>query len=471
MAIREELQDPLTPVLALGATASAVVGSVVDAALVGTVLTGNAFVSGVQRHRAERALRRLMAEQTLKARRVAARTADVREVLERAGRDTDLVGRELESLRVKSVPAPRLAPGDVIALQSSEVVPADARLLAAWDLEVDESTLTGESVPVAKAVDRRLGHRCPSARAWRSSPPRCWPDPGTPSSWRPARRRRQGGPPGPRAGPPPPREVQARLAEITRMALPATALGGAGVAALGLLRTLPLRQAIAAGVSVAVAAVPEGLPLVATVAQAGAARRLSRRGVLVRSSRTLEALGRVDTVCFDKTGTLTTGRLVLTRVAGPHEELDLEQPAARRVLAVAARACPTVEKEDIENVPHATDRAVLEAASDAVEDDWEPTQESHFEASRGYSASLGTSNGTAELAVKGAPEVVLPLCTSVVDGDGAEPRSLDEAGRRTTEETVRSSPTRACGCSPSPNAGPAYPTRRMTSSRWSRSSA
>ena len=80
---------------------------------------------------------------------------------------------------------------------------------------------------------------------------------------------------------------------------------------------------------------------------------------------------------------------------------------------------------------------MLEAASDAVEDDWEPAQDSHFEASRGYSASLGTSNGTAELAVKGAPEVVLPLCTSVVDGDGAEPRSLDEAGRRTTEETVR----------------------------------
>jgi cation-transporting ATPase I len=437
LAIREELQDPLTPVLALGAAASAVVGSVVDAALVGTVLTGNAFVSGVQRHRAEQALRGLMAEQTLKARRVAARTADVREVVERAGHDIDLVGRELESLRVRSVPAPRLAPGDVIALQSSEVVPADARLLAAWDLEVDESTLTGESVPVAKAVDATPGAPVSERTCMAFESTTVLAGSGyavvvaTGESTQAGRAARAAGRAAPAAG------VQARLAEITRMALPATALGGAGVAALGLLRTLPLRQAIAAGVSVAVAAVPEGLPLVATVAQAGAARRLSRRGVLVRSSRTLEALGRVDTVCFDKTGTLTTGRLVLTRVVGPHEELDLEQPAARRVLAVAARACPIVDKEDIENVPHATDRAVLEAASDAVEDDWEPAQQSHFEASRGYSASLGTSNGTAELAVKGAPEVVLPLCTCVVDGDRAEPRSLDEAGRRTTEETVR----------------------------------
>jgi cation-transporting ATPase I len=436
-AIREELQDPLTPVLALGATASAVVGSVVDAALVGTVLTGNAFVSGVQRLRAEQALRRLMAEQTLKARRVTARTADVREVVERAGRDTGLVGRELESLRVKSVPASRLAPGDVIALQSSDVVPADARLLAAWDLEVDESTLTGESVPVAKAVDATPGAPVSERTCLAFESTTVLAGSGyavvvaTGESTQAGRAARAAGRAAPAAG------VQARLAEITRMALPATALGGAGVAGLGLLRTLPLREAIAAGVSVAVAAVPEGLPLVATMAQAGAARRLSRRGVLVRSSRTLEALGRVDTVCFDKTGTLTTGRLVLTRVARPDEELDLEQPAARRVLAVAARACPAVEKEDIENVPHATDRAVLEAASVAVEDDWEPNQESHFEASRGYSASLGTCNGTTELAVKGAPEVVLPLCTCVVDGDGAAPRPLDEAGRRAAEETVR----------------------------------
>ncbi|NEC50157.1 HAD-IC family P-type ATPase, partial [Actinospica acidiphila] len=69
------------------------------------------------------------------------------------------------------------------------------------------------------------------------------------------------------------------------------------------------------GVAVAVAAVPEGLPLVATVAQMAAARRLSRRGVLVRTPRTLEALGRVDTMCFDKTGTLTENRLRLVRAA------------------------------------------------------------------------------------------------------------------------------------------------------------
>jgi cation-transporting P-type ATPase I len=230
--------------------------------------------------------------------------------------------------------------------------------------------------------------------------------------------------------------IQARLNEITRMALPATGLGGAGVAGLGLLRGLPLREAIAAGVSVAVAAVPEGLPLVATVAQAGAARRLSGQDVLVRSSRTLEALGRVDTVCFDKTGTLTTGRLAVTLIRAGGTDLDPDDPAARRTLTVAARACPAVDEEDIKSVPHATDRAVLEAANGAVQDEWELRSESSFEASRGYSASLGDSNGTTELAVKGGPEAVLALCTSVAGDDGGEPRPLDDRGRRTTEKAV-----------------------------------
>lgn len=83
--------------------------------------------------------------------------------------------------------------------------------------------------------------------------------------------------------------IQARLSELTRIALPATGIGGAAVTGLGLLRAVPLRQAVASGVAIAVAAVPEGLPLVATVAQLSAARRLSRKGVLVRSSHATDA--------------------------------------------------------------------------------------------------------------------------------------------------------------------------------------
>jgi cation-transporting ATPase I len=157
---------------------------------------------------------------------------------------------------------------------------------------------------------------------------------------------------------------------------------------------------------------------------------------LVRSSRTLEALGRVDTVCFDKTGTLTTGRLTVTLVRAGDDELRPDDPSAQRTLTVAAHACPAVDEDEIEKVPHVTDRAVLEAANGTVQGDWQVRSESAFEASRGYAATLGSSNGSVELAVKGAPEVVLPLCTSVVGEDGKAPRPVDDAVRRTAEEVV-----------------------------------
>ena len=432
-SVRSELHDPMTPVLAVGAASSAVVGSVVDAVLVAAVLTGNAVISGAQRLRAEQALRSLLVEQRISARRVR-RDADARAAVRSACSQPDEAREALDSLPLETVPAPTLVPGDVIALRAAEVVPADARLLAAWDLEVDESSLTGESLPVDKDVEA-----APAAGLTERT---CMVFEGTSvlagsayaivvavgDATAAGRAARAAGAGAPAAG------VQARLVEITRKALPGAALGGAAVSGLGLLRGLGLRQTIGAGVSVAVAAVPEGLPLVATVAQAGAARRLSRRGVLVRSSRTLEALGRVDTVCFDKTGTLTEGRLAVERVATAETDLSPSDPAAARILAVAARACPPVDDDGIAGVPHATDRAVLEAAADgATADGWELRAESSFETNRGYSASFGLRDGTAALAVKGSPEVVLPLCTAV-DGDGG---TWDDLRRRRAERTVQ----------------------------------
>jgi cation-transporting P-type ATPase I len=429
-AVREELRDPLTPVLAVGAAASAVVGSSVDALLVAAVMSGNALVSGVERVRAERALRRLFLEQEVPARRLRRHSGDPATAETVAG---------LGSVPLQTVPASALSPGDVIALRAADVVPADARLLTAVDLEVDESTLTGESLPVDKDV-----HATPAAPLAERS---CMVFDGTTvlagtayavvvatgAATEAGRAAHVAGRAAPRTG------VQAQLGELTRIALPATDLGGLAVTGLALLRKLPLRQAVAAGVSVAVAAVPEGLPLVSTVAQAAAARRLSRRGVLVRSARTLEALGRVDVVCFDKTGTLTEGRLAVTHLAWSDAALEMEHPHAHRLLITAARACPPADAQEARTVPHATDRAVLEAAmrltSQPAGDDWQLRAEVPFQTSRGYAASLGSDQDKPLLAVKGAPEVMLPLCRRVATGSGTQP--LTPARRRAAQQTVQ----------------------------------
>jgi cation-transporting ATPase I len=433
-ATRAELNDPLTPILAVGAAASAIVGSNVDALLVTGVMTANAIVGGVQRLRAEAAAAELFAEQEKFARRVVVpAVATTRRRLDVA-RHSD---------RVVTVTASSLRPGDVIDLAAPDVVPADARVLVAEDVEVDESFLTGESLPVDKQVDPvaatdpdrasmlfegstivagharaivvatgagTAAHRAISAVADVE----------------------------PAAG------VQARLRQLTSRVLPVTLAGGAAVTALALLRRASLRQAVADGVAIAVAAVPEGLPLVATLAQLAAAQRLSRRGVLVRAPRTVEALGRVDTVCFDKTGTLTENRLRVVcavpkdaRPEGPFP--DTADPRAAEVLRAAARAC--TQPRNGQGHAHATDEAILTAANALTgqgDSEWTVLAEVPFESSRGYAAAIGTARTDGQaptLMLKGAPEKVLPRCRfddREAEGDHAESlvHGLAEQGLR-----------------------------------------
>ncbi|NEK56385.1 cation-translocating P-type ATPase [Geodermatophilus sabuli] len=378
--VAAELADPLTPVLATGAAATAALGENTDALLVAGVTVMNSLVSGLQRLRAETALESLLLEQDVTAHR-----------------ETD-GGTE-------DVPGSALRLGDVVRVGAGDVVAADARLLEVTDLEVDESELTGESVPVTKALAATPGAEVADRTGMLFDGTTVVAGSGravvvaTGSATQAGRAARAAG----RATAPP--GVQARLGELTRAVLPLTLAGGAAVTALGVLWRRPLREAVAAGVAVAVAAVPEGLPLVATVAQQAAARRLSRRGAVVRSARVLEALGRVDTVCFDKTGTLTENRLRVARLV----PLDGEDGdgGEEAVLRLAAAAVATGDAQ-----AHETDRAVVEAADErGVTPDGEPDAGVPFAAERGFSAAVRDGR----LVVKGAPEVVLDRCSGAPD--------------------------------------------------------
>jgi cation-transporting ATPase I len=402
--LREELADPLTPVLSVGAAASAILGAPTDAVLVASVMGVNALVSAAQRRRAEAAMRALRSQQKVLARRLVVPVG--------TGVDLWPDGEE------ETLPADRLRVGELIVLHAGDVVPADARLLRVAGLEVDESGLTGESITVDKQVAATPG--APLAER------ACMVFEGSVvvageglavvvavGEATHAGRALAGVRGGVGAG-----GVQGQLRRLTDKALPLTLAGGALVTGLGLLRARPIRAALSDGVAVAVAAVPEGLPLVATVAQLAAARRLSHRGVLVRSSRTVEALGRVDTVCFDKTGTLTEGTLALIELADLERSWVLDgrdAPDAGELLRAAARACPDPRDGA---VPHATDRAVLAAAgrhrSDPAEAAWERLAELPFQSNRGYAATLGRDGGRLRLIVKGAPEILLARCVSTL---------------------------------------------------------
>ncbi|WP_312872981.1 cation-translocating P-type ATPase [Kibdelosporangium persicum] len=376
-AFLAELANPLTPVLAGGAALSAAVGSPADAALVAGITGVSALLGAVQQVSTERSLAELLS-------RSAVRTT---------------VLRDGQSKRIN---ADELVMGDVVTVKAGDVVPADCRLLEGPGLEVDESSLTGESLPVAKdpaPVVAELAERTSmlyegtTIAAGRAKAVVVAVGDATEVGRSMAAAHKDT----------PVTGVEARLAELTKHALPVAIGSAAAVSGAGLLHGVPMRQSLGAAVNLAVASVPEGLPFLVNAAQLAAARRLADKGALVRNPRTIEALGRVNVLCFDKTGTLTEGKLSVSRV-------DAVTGSSDDVLTAALRATPHADNP--KDLAHQTDRAVLEGARAAqVEiNGWKKVSALPFEPSRGYHATVGESGAKLVLSVKGAPEVILPRC-------------------------------------------------------------
>ncbi|MCI2417255.1 cation-translocating P-type ATPase [Saccharopolyspora sp. K220] len=380
-ATLEGLVNPITPVLGAGAVVSAGLGSVLDAVLIGGVLVASALVDGVQRVATDRELRRLLDAGQLPARRRRDGTTEV-------------------------VPADRLVPGDVIEVRSGDGIPADCRVLEVDGLEVDESGLTGESQPIAKEITATTAPMVGDRTCMLYQGTCVASGSGTAIVVATGAQTELGRTTQSTTAPSATGGVEARLSELTKQVLPLSVGAGGVLMVVDLLRGLPFGQTVARSVGLAVAAVPEGLPFVATLAELAAARRLSQRGVLVRAPATIEALGRVDALCFDKTGTLTQGRIILRQVsdgtvAQSTSELDT---AHREIVAAALRASP---RPDGQPLPHPTDQAVLDGAT-ALDVGPAPAAlaELPFEPSRGFHAA----HTAGLLSVKGAPEVVLDRC-------------------------------------------------------------
>jgi cation-transporting ATPase I len=391
-AVLAELDTPLTAPLAAGAAVSAAAGSGTDAILVLAVILANAMLSAGQEVTARRAMRRLLAAGALHAR------------LCRAG-------------EVRIVAADALVPGDLVYLEAGDAVPADCRLIEANGLEVDESPLTGESAPVEKDLIPTFA----AAVAERT----CMVYDGTSvvagsgaalvvatgeatEAGRSARMAVEDAPAG---------GVEARLRTMAEASIPVSAAAAAAILLGGVVRGR-LAESVSSAVALAVAAIPEGLPFVATAAEVSASKKLARHNILVRNKRAMEALGRVDIICFDKTGTLTEGRIRLAAVSDGHGHRPFKHLASsdRRVIAAALRASPPRNGDDV--LPHPTDRAVVEggeSAGVAVDEravGWRMVREIPFEPGRGFHAVLGRSATGQMISVKGAPEIVLPRCTA-----------------------------------------------------------
>ena len=288
----DQVRSPLVLML-LGAGAIAgLVGDAKDAAVIVAVVVVNSVLGFVQEFRAEHSLESL--------REMLAPTCVVR----RGG-------------RVATVAAADLVPGDVVVLEAGGQVPADGRLLVAEQLEVDESALTGESVPTEKHTDPVTAADPAAGDRWcmafmntlvtrgRGELVVTATGPDTEMGLLAELINRT-----PVAATP----LQRQLAQLGRRL---AAIGGVAVTAylvVGLLRGEAWLDVLLSAVALAVAAVPEGLPVVVTVTLAVGVHQMARRGALVKHLASVETLGATSVVCTDKTGTLTVNQMTVRSV-------------------------------------------------------------------------------------------------------------------------------------------------------------
>jgi len=306
--LREQMTATMVVLLLVATVVSALVGDYKDALVILALVFINALLGFSQEYRAERAMAAL--------KRWAVPTVKVR-------RDG----------HVREVSARELVPGDIVALETGDLVPADGRLLESVNLRLQEAVLTGESEPVEKEVkalkgaDLPLGDRRNMAYMGTTVAYGHGQAVVTATGMRTELGRIAAMLQTMDAETTP---LQRRLNQLGRQ-LAVIALGIVGVIfALGLLRGEEARLMFLTAISIGVAAVPEGLPAVVTIALALGAQRMHRRHALIRKLSAVETLGSVTVICSDKTGTLTENRMTVTviDVAGHRLELRKSQPLA-----------------------------------------------------------------------------------------------------------------------------------------------
>ena len=397
-------------ILLAAAVLSAASGHAVDAVLIAIIVVVNGIFGFIQDYRAERSLEAL--------REMTSPAATVR--------------REGTTMEVD---ATELVPGDVIELESGDVVPADGRLIEAVDLEVDEAALTGESAPVSKSPepvepDIPLAERgCmvfSSTNATRGRGVAVVTATGMDTEVGSIARELA-------ATEETETPLQEELDELgRRLGLGVLALT-ALVVPLLLLQETPLVEAGLTAVSLAVAAIPEGLPAVVTLTLALGVRMMAEENALVRRLPAVEALGSVDVICTDKTGTLTEGRMTVSRLWVNDGVVDLDEiksvaPSDRVDLLLRAGALcndATAEEGD------PTEQALVAAAEDhgidiaTIREEHPRTDEVSFSSEQKW---MGTVHGDVGY-VKGAPEVVLSKSSRILTGDDPVDLTSEAADR------------------------------------------
>jgi len=438
----EQVKSLIMVLLAVAVVVSVAFGQHVEAVAIVVVIVVNAAIGFFTELRAVRSM----------------------EALRELGQADSKVIREGEE---RTVAAVELVPGDVVVLEPGEVIGADQRLISVDSLQADESALTGESVPVAKQAEA-VGAESPLAErasmAYKGT----------------AVTRGRGTAVVVATG------TDTEIGDVSRMVEEAEAgeiplerrldaLGGrlvwltmavaAVVSTAGIVAGREVFLMIQTGIALAVAAIPEGLPIVATIALARGVHRMARRNALVRRLSSVETLGSATVICSDKTGTLTENRMRVHSFELPEGRVDVawgedgsaalerregdaggdpldELPTMERAVRVAVLANDAEEPVEGEEGAGGADpmelallrlgREVGRGRSELVARFEQLRKEPFDRDTQRMSSYHRRPEGGILVAVKGAPEAVLEASSRVLTSDGEEP--LDGAGRERWRE-------------------------------------
>ncbi len=426
--LAEQFKTLVIGILAAATLVSFVMGETVQAGAIFAAILVNAAIGFATEWKATRSMEALRRLGTLRSR------------VRRDGAD-------------RTLPAGRLVPGDLVLLEAGDVIAADLRLIEANGLTLDESALTGESVPVTKGSDpvdeaAPLAER--SSLAFKGTAVTAGSGSGVVVATgmaselgriaRLAEEAEEAVTP-----------LERRLDRLARRIVVLAIFVAVAVAAIGWLGGKDLVTMVETGLALAVAAVPEGLPIVATVALARGMWRMARRNALVERLAAVETLGSTNVVFTDKTGTLTENRMRVAALRLP-EEAELAWPpepgagapseAATRLLEVAvlcnnaslgAESDSEAGAAGVGGNGDPMEVALLQAGRDAGVErgallEAQPEErEVSFSAETNMMATVHALQDGYRLAVKGAPEAVLQAARQVRSAEGAV--ALDAAGR------------------------------------------
>ncbi|GAP15713.1 cation transport ATPase [Longilinea arvoryzae] len=406
----EELHEPMVLMLLVTGVLYAIWGEVSEAITIFVIILTLNTVEVTNEQRSKRAIASL--------RKLAEPTASVR----RGGHFTEL-------------PVDQIVPGDVILLQDGRRVPADAHLVEVYSLSVDESALTGESLPVEKSAAFIANPETPLADRQNMVYSSTLVSRG--KGWAVVVATGMSTEIGRIAGMArevrePRTPLQNMMEELSKI-LVWFALGFSILVPLVgiLLAHQPPKQMLLTGLSLAFATIPEEMPIIITMVLSLGAFRLSKKHAIARRLNAVESLGSVTVIATDKTGTLTENRMAVTR---------FEPAGAKERLLEIGVFCNDAVPDGMDFRGDAVDTALLRAAQTAGMDVSASRKarpivaEFPFDNNRKCMSTVTRKDDHAWVAVKGAPESILPQC--ILKLDGKKVVSFDTAAKQAVLDCV-----------------------------------